>query len=95
MSLSRYQRGMNGAAWNAYIAGRYAESRDAHMTNAREATDIDMRRLQVRHARQSHWTYLKSARRAQPPNLLGPTERERVEMCDPNPVRNSDLGLTP
>lgn len=23
----------------------------------------------------------------------GPTERERIEMCGPDPVRNSDLGL--
>ncbi len=26
-------------------------------------------------------------------SVLGPTERERLEMCGADPVRNSDLGL--
>lgn len=28
-----------------------------------------------------------------PCHASGPTERERAEMCGPDPVRNSDLGL--
>ena len=27
------------------------------------------------------------------PETSGPTERERAQMCGPDPVRNSDLGL--
>lgn len=58
---TRFQREMSAEAWNGYMAGTYAASRDEAMRRARAATDPEVRGMFARHARESHRWYLKSA----------------------------------
>jgi hypothetical protein len=63
-TLTRCVRQMTRAAWNGYMAGKYAQMRDTLIREARGANDSDVRRFRAHIARGYHHEYLRHARAA-------------------------------